>query len=312
MNNSNENIRDKNQNSNNNSKSEALHFSNYHNRKFENTNKQLEEETLKNSNFSSPKNNNFNNPSINHHNKNFSHSNDLAFKETKFDKFQGVNKLTRKKIAPIDGKNPYMNKTNKNNDFMKYINKTLYQDTNKKLNEDNLNIQTNQPNNEKISTIKSLSDLKNHLELFNLNTPTNMKKTLNSLSIKNNNKSNNTNINNSNYQNNYSTFSNAFSPTNPKINHFHTQSLNENTFKNFINSTTNHGGNFPFPIVSSGINVNNNNLYNANPQNQTTKFLFDVSNFQKFNKAESAKFATKPAGIISSFGVNTNFGNVRY
>lgn len=308
MYNAQENIKDKNIQNNLNLKGDDLLNSNNINRRYENNNKQSEEEAIKNINYSSPKN--YNQPNI-HNNKNSTNNNELAFKESKLEKFQHVAKLTRKKIAPIDGngKNVYMNKTNKSNDFMKYINKTLYPDKDKKQSEDNYNNNNNNNtnNNEKVSTIKSMTDLKNHLELLQMNSPSNMKKTLNTLTMKNSHK----NGNNISHLNN---FNNIFSQNNPathtNFNHMHTQSLNENTFKNIINGNNNNPFGYPFPTVSTNNNINN--YHNANHQNQTTKFLFDVSNFQKFNKTDNAKYATKPAGIISSFGVNTNFGNVRY
>lgn len=41
------------------------------------------------------------------------------------------------------------------------------------------------------------------------------------------------------------------------------------------------------------------------------KFLNDNSNFFKYNFSESAKKANKGAGCITSFGVNTHYGNIR-
>jgi hypothetical protein len=283
---------------------------------YENLNKQIEEEYSKKANFPLPKNikdnaNTISDQSI----KNLSHNYEL---QSKLDNFQHVAKLTKRKIAPIETKNGYMNKTNKANDFMKYINKTLYQDNNKIMNENTLNNKNHLNNKEKISTIKSMSDLKNHLDLLNLNTPKNIKKTLNSIAIKNSSNrnsynhytTNNSPSNQNNFSNFNNTFSNANSTSQAEIAHSQIQSLNENTFKNFINSNNNQNS-FPYPRLCVNTNqFNSNNI--ANYQKQTTKFLFDVSNFTKYSKTESAKFATKPAGILSSFGVNTNFGNVRY
>ncbi len=296
-------LRDKNIENNNKLKGDDLETFNNMNRKFEINNQQIDEESNKNINYSSPKNN----QTKNFINKNNMNNNDSTFKESKFEKFQHVAKLSRKKIAPLDGKNVYMNKTNKANDFMKYINKTLSTDKDKKQIEDNN--YNNNISNEKVSTIKSMTDLKNHLELLNLNSPSSMKKTLNTLTMKNSHKNGNSISHVGNFN---SILSPSNSISNSNVTHMHNQSLNENTFKNKINGNNNVNNtyNCQFPSVSTNINLNHFNI--GNLQNQTTKFLFDVSNFHKFNKSDNAKFATKPAGIISSFGVNTNFGNVRY
>lgn len=289
-----------------------INSSNKFNLNSESLTKQLEEEYIKKTTHSSPKNiNNYANQIAYHNAKNFSSNNDL---QSKLETFQDVGKLTRRKIAPIEGKNGHMNKTNKTNDFMKYINKTLYPDNNKKGNEDIPNNNSNNNDSDKVSRIKNMSDLKNHLESLNLNTPKNMKKTLNSIAMKNNNNGirNSSPLNQNNFSNFTNVFSNTSSSPHATLTHSHAQSLNETTFKNFINPN-NYGNNFPYPTICLSTNLNNNNNNNnPNHQNQTTKFLFDVSNFSKYSKTESAKYATKPAGIISSFGVNTNFGNVRY
>jgi len=305
-------------NTNINSTLEHLHSSNKLISNYENITKQLEEEYIKKATYSSPKNINKNSYPIGHQNlKNFANNNEL---QSKIETFQHVAKSTRKKIAPIEGKNGFMNKTNKPNDFMKYINKTLYPDNNKKSNDDTVHIRNNE-----FSKIKSMSDMKSPLELLNLNTPKNMKKTLNSIVIKNNNSNkniyNHLSNNFASNQNNYTNFNNAFTNSHltshgGALAYLHTQSMNETTFKNFINQN-NYGNNFPYPSVclSSNINNNNSNQINNNVPNylsQSSTFLFDISNLSKYSKTESAKFATKPAGIISSFGVNTNFGNVRY
>ena len=222
---------------------------------------------------------NFNSINLNDHEKFSQSTNKQDF--TKFEKFSQAEKNSRKKIAPLENnKNTLMNKTNKSKEYMKYINKTFYNDS---LNKKNEIINSN-------SGIKNPTGL-NHFDMVKDLSPSNMKKTINTLTYKPTSKINLNNVNN----NTYSGFNNI-------INHNH----NEN-FKNFINSTNNL--NFNYNILN-----NNNNLYinTNNYLNQTTKFLFDVSNFNRFYNIENAKYATKPSGIITSFGVNTNFGNVRY
>ena len=132
-----------------------------------------------------------------------------------------------------------------------------------------------------------------------LNSPNNMKKTLNLLNVKSN---------NGQYS---SKFNNVNSPNNMSNTSYSNQITSNENLKNFLNSANNYNNiNYPFQTtLNNNLSPTNNNYINNNYQK--ARFLFDPSNFIKYNKVDSAKYATKPAGIITSFGVNTNFGNVR-
>lgn len=214
------------------------------------------------------------------------------FKNMEYSKLQNQ-KLTKKKIAPLENKGIFMSKTNKI-DFMKYINKTFQ-------NEDNNNYIEEDNNNNKKGTFKKMNDL-----TISANSPNNnnMKKTLNLYSVKNS---------NGHYSNK---FNNLSSPNNMSSTSYSNQISSNDNLRNFLNSANNYNNNYPFQTTMNN-NLsphNNNNNYGNNNINfnyNKSRFLFDTSNYMKFSKIDSAKFATKPAGIITSFGVNTNFGNVR-
>lgn len=211
-------------------------------------------------------------------------------KNLEYSKLQNPSKLSKKKIAPIENKGIFMSKTNKN-DFMKYINKTFQQE------EGNGNFAEEQEiNNKKNTTFKKMNDL-----TIQLNSPnnSNMKKTLNLYSIKNS----NTNVNYTNK------FNNLTSPTNMSSTSYSNQISSNDNLKNFLNSASNYN-NINYPFSNNNLSPINTNHLNTIGYNKT-RFLFDASNYLKFSKVDTAKFATKPAGIITSFGVNTNFGNVR-
>ena len=182
---------------------------------------------------------------------------------------------------------------------MKYINKTFQQE------EGNNYIEEENFDNKKNSTFKKMNDLT--LQLTSP-TNTNMKKTLNLYSLKNSN-------------GHYSTkFNNLTSPNNMSSTSYSNQITSNDNLRNFLNSATNYNiNNYQFqttmnnnfsPLYNNNGN-NNNNIFNYQNQIQKSRFLYDPSNYNKFSKVDTAKFATKPAGIITSFGVNTNFGNVR-
>lgn len=205
-------------------------------------------------------------------------------KNLEYNKLHNQSKLSKKKIAPIENKGIFMSKTNKN-DFMKYINKTFQQDEGNYLEEQDILKLKN-------STFKKMNDLQ-----IQLNSPTNstMKKTLNLYSIKN------SNIN-GHYTNK---FNNLTSPTNMSSTSYSNLMSSNDNLKNFMNSANNYNNNYPFS--NNNYSPVNNNYMGYSK----TRFLYDASNYMKFSKVDTAKYATKPAGIITSFGVNTNFGNIR-
>ena len=215
-------------------------------------------------------------------------------KNIEYSKLQNAQKLHKKKIAPLENKGVFMSKTNKN-DFMKYVGKTFQQDENN---------QEAENSNKKTGTFKKMNDLTIQLNSPNNNLNNNMKKTLNLYSVKNSNGS---------YSNK---FNNLTSPTNMSSTSYSNQISSNDNLRNFLNSASNYNNNYPFQNSNnlSPHNYNNYGYNNGNfnhQQQQSSRFLFDPSNFMKFSKVDSAKYATKPAGIITSFGVNTNFGNVR-
>lgn len=251
-------------------------------------------------------------------------------KESKLETFQNVSKLSRKRIAPLERKNSNVNKSKYSNDFMSYINKTIYQDSNKKFRTEQYNQVNNTPNlknisKEKFPSIKSMNDLDSNTDFIDANSPSNMKKTLFSLSLNRSNAksfqsistffNNNNSINNQNKQDiiNNNNINNLFTNNFLNINNNNNNSpSNLRMLVNTTNTLNNNIAQMNLNQINNNSNFNPNSYYNANLQVQTTKFLFDNSNLAKFNNAERAKYASKPAGIISSFGVNTHFGNVRY
>jgi hypothetical protein len=61
--------------------------------------------------------------------------------------------------------------------------------------------------------------------------------------------------------------------------------------------------------------INSNpNAFNMNNivYNENVKFLYDNSNWVKYNYLDKAKKGNKSSGNVVAFGVNTNVGNVRY
>ena len=217
-------------------------------------------------------------------------------KNIEYSKLQNAQKLHKKKIAPLENKGVFMSKTNKN-DFMKYVNKTFQQD-------ENQNQIEAENSNKKTGAFKKMNDLTIQLNSPTNNNNNNMKKTLNLYSAKNS---------NGPYSNK---FNNLTSPTNMSSTSYTNQISSNDNLRNFLNSASNYNNNYPFQNSNNLGQHNNNNQYgnnngNFNQQQQRSRFLFDPSNFMKFSKVDSAKYATKPAGIITSFGVNTNFGNVR-
>lgn len=247
----------------------------------------------------SPTNHNFNGNSTSYyHNIN---------KNSEYSKLQNPSKLAKKKIAPLENVNNkgiFMSKTNKS-DFMKFINKTLQQDENNynPEEENSLNNNTNKKNG-----FKKMNDLS-----INLNSPnnSNMKKTLNLYSSKNS---------NGPYSGKFSNINNMTSPNFMSMSStsYSNQVSSNDNLRNFLNSASNYNN-----IITNNLSPHGHNSYNSGNFGNVnygvnygyslnkSRFLYDPSNFMKFSKVDSAKFATKPAGIITSFGVNTNFGNVR-
>lgn len=244
----------------------------------------LDKDLVKKFNLFSPKNQNNANPN-NVYNilTEMEKFTNIINKEKSLEKIKNLTRNVKKKISGLEKKNTFMKETNKSNEFMKYLNKTFL----------------NNAHNQESSRLNK--NLENQINIIQNNnfSPSIMKKTFNRISLRNNSNKNNNNFGNFTQIKNNNINNNQNDGINNNI-----KNINEN-FTNIINSAKNL--NINYNILQNNLNIYNN----VNYQNQTTRFLYDNSNYEKFNHTENAKFASKPAGIITSFGVNTNFGNVR-
>lgn len=257
---------------------------NLHNNQQTLSNLYLDKDLVKKFNLFSPKNqNNTNNNNVKNTFTEMEKFTNILNKEKSIEKIKNSTRNVKKKISTLENKNTFMNNTNKTNEFMKYLNKTFLND----------------PHNPESRRFNKNPENQINIDQNNNFSPTIMKKTLNMISL-----GNKSNRNNNNFGN-FTQYRNNNNNQNEEINNnININNLNEN-FRNFINSAKNL--NINYNIIQNNVNINNN----VNYQNQTTRFLYNNSNYEKFNHTENAKFASKPAGIITSFGVNTNFGNVR-